>query len=95
MTPTYQTVYLYSLADLGHQRAIRDTNTGSKSKFRKEIAEVMQGTNSGGDIGYMGPCPPSGKPHRYFPSRYNGYMRLKLNQGRTRKTLRQRLMPFT
>ena len=28
--------------------------------------EVKFGTNSFGHIGYSGPCPPSGKPHRYF-----------------------------
>ena len=28
--------------------------------------EVMLGTNGFGRIGYGGPCPPSGKPHRYF-----------------------------
>ena len=28
--------------------------------------EVMLGTNSFGRIGYSGPCPPKGKPHRYF-----------------------------
>ncbi len=28
--------------------------------------EVMLGTNSFGRIGYGGPCPPPGKPHRYF-----------------------------
>ena len=27
---------------------------------------AMQGTNDFGEIGYSGPCPPSGKPHRYF-----------------------------
>jgi hypothetical protein len=25
-----------------------------------------QGINDGDDIGYGGPCPPPGKPHRYF-----------------------------
>lgn len=25
-----------------------------------------EGRNDGGDIGYGGPCPPPGKPHRYF-----------------------------
>lgn len=27
---------------------------------------ARQGINDGGDIGYSGPCPPPGKPHRYF-----------------------------
>lgn len=27
---------------------------------------AVQGVNSGGKIGYIGPCPPPGKPHRYF-----------------------------
>lgn len=28
--------------------------------------EVMMGTNSFGHVAYGGPCPPPGKPHRYF-----------------------------
>jgi len=28
--------------------------------------QILLGTNSFGHIGYGGPCPPSGKPHRYF-----------------------------
>lgn len=27
---------------------------------------AVQGMNDFGEIGYAGPCPPSGKPHRYF-----------------------------
>lgn len=27
---------------------------------------ARQGLNDGGDLGYQGPCPPPGKPHRYF-----------------------------
>lgn len=27
---------------------------------------ARQGLNDSGDIGYAGPCPPPGKPHRYF-----------------------------
>ncbi|MCK9566744.1 MAG: YbhB/YbcL family Raf kinase inhibitor-like protein [Methanothrix sp.] len=32
----------------------------------KEPFSARQGTNDFGEIGYAGPCPPSGKPHRYF-----------------------------
>jgi Raf kinase inhibitor-like YbhB/YbcL family protein len=27
---------------------------------------ARQGLNGGGDLGYQGPCPPPGGPHRYF-----------------------------
>lgn len=27
---------------------------------------ARQGLNDSGDVGYGGPCPPRGKPHRYF-----------------------------
>jgi Raf kinase inhibitor-like YbhB/YbcL family protein len=27
---------------------------------------ARQGLNDGGDLGYQGPCPPPGSPHRYF-----------------------------
>jgi Raf kinase inhibitor-like YbhB/YbcL family protein len=27
---------------------------------------ARQGRNDSGDIGYSGPCPPPGKPHRYY-----------------------------
>jgi Raf kinase inhibitor-like YbhB/YbcL family protein len=29
-------------------------------------SKARQGINDGGDVGYGGPCPPAGKPHRYF-----------------------------
>jgi Raf kinase inhibitor-like YbhB/YbcL family protein len=33
-------------------------------------AGVLQGTNDFGKIGYNGPCPPRGKPHRYVFTLY-------------------------
>jgi hypothetical protein len=27
---------------------------------------ARQGVNDSGDVGYTGPCPPPGRPHRYF-----------------------------
>ncbi|MGH9434001.1 MAG: YbhB/YbcL family Raf kinase inhibitor-like protein, partial [Terriglobia bacterium] len=38
-----------------------------------------QGTNDFGKIGYGGPCPPPGKPHRYFFRLYALNARLQLN----------------
>ena len=38
----------------------------AKTATLKEPFRAMQGTNDFGEIGYAGPCPPSGKPHRYF-----------------------------
>jgi Raf kinase inhibitor-like YbhB/YbcL family protein len=32
----------------------------------KEPFSALQGKNDFGEIGYAGPCPPSGKPHRYL-----------------------------
>jgi len=29
-------------------------------------SRARQGINDSGDLGYGGPCPPAGKPHRYF-----------------------------
>lgn len=38
----------------------------TKGLLENEISEgVEEGTNDGGQIGYMGPCPPEGT-HRYF-----------------------------
>lgn len=45
-----------------------ETISGSiaKSATISEPFAARQGTNDFGEIGYAGPCPPSGKPHRYF-----------------------------
>lgn len=38
----------------------------AKSATLKEPFRALQGMNDFGEIGYAGPCPPPGKPHRYF-----------------------------
>lgn len=42
-----------------------------------------QGTNDFGKIGYGGPCPPPGKPHRYFFKLYALDAKLNLKAGAT------------
>ncbi len=59
----------------------------SKTGSPKELPGATQGTNSGGEIGYMGPCPPSGKPHRYFVKVYGYNGALKLNPGSDKEDL--------
>jgi len=49
--------------------------------------EAVQGTNTAGKIGYMGLCPPPGKPHRYFLKVYGLDTMLDLKPGSTRSAL--------
>jgi Raf kinase inhibitor-like YbhB/YbcL family protein len=46
---------------------------------------TRQGKNDFGKIGYGGPCPPPGKPHRYFFKLYALDTKLNLNPGATKK----------
>ena len=46
----------------GNVRELHEDITPSRNISDK----VLLGTNSFGRIGYGGPCPPPGKPHRYF-----------------------------
>ncbi len=48
---------------------------------------TLQGKNDFGRTGYGGPCPPRGKPHRYFFKLYALDMELKLSPGLTKKEL--------
>jgi Raf kinase inhibitor-like YbhB/YbcL family protein len=48
---------------------------------------TMQGTNDFGTVGYGGPAPPPGKPHRYFFKLYALDRRLDLAAGATKDQL--------
>lgn len=50
----------------------------------KNIDFTIQGINDFGRIGYNGPCPPVGKPHRYFFKIYALNIRLNLPPGSTK-----------
>jgi Raf kinase inhibitor-like YbhB/YbcL family protein len=47
----------------------------------------VQGSNSSGNIGYNGPCPPEGTPHHYFFKMYALDMILDLKPGITKAEL--------
>lgn len=49
--------------------------------------QAVQGTNSFGKIGYVGPCPPPGKPHRYLFRVYGLDRVLDLQPGADRASL--------
>ncbi len=53
----------------------------------EDLAEsgIIQGKNDFGEIGYGGPCPPKGKPHRYFLKLYALDESLSLKEGATKK----------
>jgi Raf kinase inhibitor-like YbhB/YbcL family protein len=48
---------------------------------------AKQGVNDFGQTGYRGPCPPAGRPHRYFFNIYALDRTLDLNPGATKKEL--------
>jgi len=48
-----------------------------------------QGTNDFGKTGYGGPCPPPGKPHRYFFKLYALDRKLSLKAGATKAEVEQ------
>ncbi len=50
---------------------------------------ARQGTNDFRRLGYGGPCPPPGKPHRYFFKLYALDTRLDLKPGAPRSALEQ------
>ena len=50
---------------------------------------ALQGNNSAGEIGYLGPCPPPGKPHRYYFRIYGLDVVLDLEPGASRQELEE------
>jgi Raf kinase inhibitor-like YbhB/YbcL family protein len=50
-----------------------------------------QGKNDFGKIGYGGPCPPPGKPHRYFFKLYALDVKLDLSPGETKSQVLERI----
>ncbi len=66
-----------------------DTDHLSEGKSREEKNRdgTMQGTNTFKKVGYDGPCPPPGKPHKYIFTIYALDNRLDLKPGATYKEL--------
>jgi Raf kinase inhibitor-like YbhB/YbcL family protein len=52
-------------------------------------SRARQGVNDSGDVGYGGPCPPAGKPHRYFFRLHALDTSLNLPPGASRAELEQ------
>jgi Raf kinase inhibitor-like YbhB/YbcL family protein len=52
-----------------------------------QLAGALQGTNDFRRVGYGGPCPPPGRPHRYFFTLYALDASLPLRAGATRREL--------
>jgi Raf kinase inhibitor-like YbhB/YbcL family protein len=50
---------------------------------------ARHGRNTAGDLAYAGPCPPPGKPHRYFFRLYALDIMLSLQPGATRAELEE------
>jgi len=57
------------------------------AKQEQLASGTRQGRNDFGKIGYGGPCPPPGKPHRYFFKLYALDTRLNLKSGATKADL--------
>jgi Raf kinase inhibitor-like YbhB/YbcL family protein len=56
---------------------------------------AVQGTNDFGEIGYTGPCPPRGKPHRYYFHVFGLDRMLDLPAGCSAKELRKAMEGHT
>ncbi len=52
---------------------------------------TTQGRNDFGRIGYGGPCPPPGKPHRYFFTIYAIDRKMNLSEGLTKEDVLKKI----
>lgn len=64
-----------------------DENESQQALVEAEVGGMQQGSNSWKKPGYGGPCPPPGKPHRYFFRLYALDDTLDLAGGATRDDL--------
>jgi len=66
-----------------------NTNRLKENISDEEMASlgIVQGINDFGSLGYRGPCPPQGKPHRYFFKLYALDSTLSLEEGATKSQL--------
>lgn len=76
---------LYELP--GHARELPE-DVGPSPRL-ENLGEAAQGKNDFGAIGYRGPCPPRGAPHRYFFRLYALDARLGLDPGAARLAVDQ------
>jgi Raf kinase inhibitor-like YbhB/YbcL family protein len=64
----------------------------SRVEHPPELPGSSQGLNTGRELGYMGPCPPRGKPHRYFLKVYGLGEPLKLRPGASKVQLEKAMV---
>jgi Raf kinase inhibitor-like YbhB/YbcL family protein len=62
-------------------------NIAPASDLIEGVKLAEQGMNSSGTLGYKGPCPPPGKPHRYYFKIYALDSKLTLPEGSTKEAL--------
>lgn len=64
----------------------------SREEHPPELPGSSQGLNTGRELGYMGPCPPRGKPHRYFVKVYGLGEPLSLRPGASKVRLEKAMV---
>lgn len=74
---------LYNLPPSAHELSENQPHTAELPNG------ALQGKNDFGKIGYNGPCPPPGKPHRYFFRLFALDTKLDLKAGADRQALEQ------